>query len=162
MAPAVGDPAPDFALPALSERQVLSLSDHRGAVVYLEFWNAFCAPCRASFPKLDALRERLPREDFEVIGVNMDTFADDGRRFLAGTPVSFPVLSDASLAVGSRFGVESLPTGFLIDRAGIVREVHRGTPDMTAFDRRVRALIAATAEGATDAPASPATSKGPF
>ena len=164
-APEAGEPAPDFALPALSERHVLSLSDLRGAVVYLEFWNSFCAPCRASFPKLDALRERLPREDFEVVAVNMDPFADDGRRFLAKTPVSFPVLSDASLAVGERFGVEALPTGFLIDRTGIVREVHQGAADMAELDRSVRTLVAADGAAAARAglaPASPATSKGPF
>ena len=162
--PAVGSVAPEFELPALAAGHMLSLADHRGAVVYLEFWNSFCAPCRASFPKLDALRQRLPREDFEVIAVNMDTFADDGRDFLADTPVTFPVVSDASLRTGRRFGVAVLPTGFLIDRAGIVRDIHRGELDMARFDARVTELIDRPQHRARKGtpPASSATNKRPF
>ena len=139
--PAVSMMAPEFELPALSAGHMLALADYRGAVVYLEFWNSFCAPCRASFPKLDALRQRLPREDFEVIAVNMDAFADDAREFLKDTPVTFPVVSDASLGTGRRFGVQVLPTGFLLDRAGVIRDIHRGELDMARFDERVTALI---------------------
>lgn len=142
---------------------MLSLADYRGAVVYVEFWNSFCAPCRASFPKLDALRQRLPREDFEVIAVNMDTFADDGRDFLSETPVSFPVASDASLATGRRFGVKALPTGFLVDRAGVVRHIHRGELDMARFDARVTEMIDQSPDLASAPQAAPsATNKRPF
>ena len=161
--PAVGSVAPEFELPALAAGHMLALADYRGAVVYVEFWNSFCAPCRASFPKLDALRQRLPREDFEVIAVNMDRFADDAREFLAETPVSFPVVSDASLATGRRFGVTALPTGFLLDRAGVVRDIHRGELDMSRFQERAKALI----DRSPDLAAAPlsrsfATNKRPF
>ncbi|MDE0008110.1 MAG: TlpA disulfide reductase family protein [Gammaproteobacteria bacterium] len=163
--PAVGDLAPEFELPALAAGHMLSLAEHRGAVVYLEFWNSFCAPCRASFPKLDALRRRLPREDFEVIAVNMDRFADDARRFLEDTPVSFPVVSDASLLTGRRFGVNVLPTGFLLDRAGVIRDIHQGEFDMARFDARVAELIGHpqkhSRKGAPTASSS-ATNKRPF
>ena len=163
--PAVGSVAPEFELPALAAGRMLSLAEHRGAVVYLEFWNSFCAPCRASFPKLDALRQRLPREDFEVIAVNMDRFADDARRFLEDTPVSFPVVSDASLRTGRRFGVHVLPTGFLLDRAGVVRDIHRGELDMARFAARVTELIDRPQQRArkdAPAPTSSATNKRPF
>ena len=163
--PAVGSAAPSFELPALAAGHMVSLADHRGAVVYVEFWNSFCAPCRASFPKLDALRQRLPREDFEVIAVNMDTFADDGRDFLADTPVSFPVVSDASLGTGRRFGVSALPTGFLVDRAGIVRHIHQGELDMPRFLARVQTLIDRSPDLAAaplSAPSATATNKRPF
>ena len=163
--PAVGSVAPEFELPALAAGHMLALAEHRGAVVYLEFWNSFCAPCRASFPKLDALRQRLPREDFEVIAVNMDPFADDARKFLEGTPVSFPVVSDASLRTGRRFGVDVLPTGFLLDRAGVVRDIHRGELDMARFDARVTELIDRPQQRAREgapAPTSSATNKRPF
>ncbi len=160
--PVVGSVAPSFELPALAAGRMLSLADHLGAVVYVEFWNSFCAPCRASFPKLDALRQRLPREDFEVIAVNMDPFADDGRKFLEGTPVSFPVVSDASLRIGRRFGVSVLPTGFLLDRAGVVRDIHRGEIDVARFDARVTALIGRPEGLAVAPPASSATNKRPF
>lgn len=163
--PAVGSVAPEFELPALAAGHMLSLADHRGAVVYLEFWNSFCAPCRASFPKLDALRQRLPREDFEVIAVNMDPFADDARAFLEGTPVSFPVVSDASLLTGRRFGVNVLPTGFLLDRAGVVRDIHRGELDMARFDARVTELIDRPQQRdrtGAPTPTSSATNKRPF
>ncbi len=138
-----GDTAPAFTLPALAERRLISLEEFHGKVVYLEFWSSWCAPCRESFPQLDALRERLPREEFEVIGINLEHSADDARRFLKKHPVTFPVVSDAALSLKGRYGVSVMPTSFLIDREGVVRAAHRGwiVDDLDAMAEQVTALV---------------------
>jgi peroxiredoxin len=123
----VGKPAPQFSLPALhSESSSVELADYRGKVVYLDFWSAWCAPCRRAMPQLDALRRELPRADFEVLGINVDAETADGRAVLDKLGVSYPVAADAGGAAAARFGVEAVPAVFVIDRSGVVRHVARG------------------------------------
>ena len=145
-----GDRAPAFTLPALAERRVISLSEYHGKVVYLDFWSSWCAPCREAFPQLDALRESLPRDEFEVIGINLEQSADDARRFLRRHPVSFPIVSDAALSLKASYGVSVMPSSFLIDREGIVRAAHRGwvVDDLARMARQARHLIETEDQGA--------------
>jgi len=118
----VGEAVPDLSLPALAaDAETISLADYRGRVVYLDFWSSWCAPCRRTMPHLDALRRDHPREDFEVIGVNVDPRAADARRFLDRTPVSYPLVRDPSGRVAEAFGVEVLPALVVIDRSGVMR-----------------------------------------
>jgi len=72
-------------------------------------------------PQLDALRQAHPREDFEVIGVNVDPEAADARRFLDRTPVSYPLARDPAGRVAAAFGVQALPALVVIDRDGVMR-----------------------------------------
>ncbi len=125
---AVGQPAPEISLPSIrSDDESIRLSDHRGKVVLLDFWSSWCAPCRRAMPHLDALREEFPRNDFEVIAVNVDPVIADGRRFLEQVSVSYPVAADTAAVTAERYGVATLPVSFLIDRAGVVRHVFRGS-----------------------------------
>lgn len=125
---AAGDKVPDVSLPALAaDAATIRLADYRGRVVYLDFWSSWCAPCRRSMPQLDALRQAHPREDFEVIGVNVDPEAADARRFLDRTPVSYPLARDPAARVAAAFGVEVLPALVVIDRNGVVRRTLVGS-----------------------------------
>jgi thiol-disulfide isomerase/thioredoxin len=136
----VGQVAPELTIPSLDPPHVISLSDYRGRVVYLDFWSSWCAPCRRTMPELSALRDRLPRDDFEVVAVNVDPANDDARRFLAQVPVSYPVGLDATARSATAFGVATLPAAFLIDREGIVQHVYRGDADVRAICEHVRRL----------------------
>ena len=118
-----GDLAPDFTLPPLraadiAMAQALSLSDFRGKVVYLDFWDSWCGPCRESLPALDAMRRELPGDAFEVFAVNLDADPAAGRRFLAQYPVAYPVASDPSANAAATYRLRALPTSFLIGRDG--------------------------------------------
>ena len=137
----IGNRAPDFTRPGLLDDGMLTLSDLRGKVVFVDFWDSWCAPCRESLPAMSMIRDGLPRQDFEVVAVNLDVEPDDGRRFLTQRPVSFPVVSDGSLGLVPIYGVEHLPTSFLLDRDGIIRYVHRGKVDMGGVTAAIAALM---------------------
>ena len=123
-----GDGAPDVVLPLLVDdgSASQSLAALRGKVVYLEFWASWCGPCRVSFPQLEQLRAELGPRGFEVLAVNVDEVEADARRFLQQVPVSYPVVRDASGATPAAYGILGMPTGYLIDRDGLVRLVHQG------------------------------------
>ncbi|MCB1846629.1 MAG: TlpA family protein disulfide reductase, partial [Halieaceae bacterium] len=103
-----------------------SLAALRGKVVYLDFWASWCGPCRVSFPQLEQLRQELGPRGFEVLAVNVDEVEPDALRFLAQLPVSYPVVRDGSGATPAAYGILGMPTGYLIDRDGVVRLVHQG------------------------------------
>ena len=124
----VGQAAPPVSLPLLSAGgpALLGLDSLRGKVVYLDFWASWCGPCRLSFPQLEQLRQELGPRGFEVLAVNVDEVEPDALRFLEELPVSYPVVRDATGQTPRSYGVPGMPTGFLIDRAGVVRLIHQG------------------------------------
>lgn len=121
----VGEPAPPVALPHLLTGEVIELESLRGKVVYVDFWASWCAPCRRSMPELDALREELGGA-FEVYAVNVDEDSNVARAFLQDFDIDYPLLADPGGDTPARYGIKGMPTGFLLDRNGIVRHVHEG------------------------------------
>lgn len=140
----VGRPAPELSLPSLrSEQRTITLSEYRGKVVYLDFWSAWCAPCRRTMPALDRLRDEYAGAGFEVLGVNLDPEVADGRRLLDALPLGYPMAVDTAALSAARFGVTTLPALVVVDRAGVVREVRQGEPAAAMDDlrRRLAGLI---------------------
>jgi thiol-disulfide isomerase/thioredoxin len=121
-----GDRAPALDGKRLDGQGRLSLEKLRGKVVYLDFWASWCKPCAVSLPALDQLRKEFPAEDFVVLAVNVDSDPAVARTFLSRRPVGYPSVADPEGQIPVRFGVETMPTSFLIDRNGVIRRVHRG------------------------------------
>lgn len=123
-----GQQAPVMSLPLLSSvgPAQLSLASLQGKVVYLDFWASWCGPCRLSFPQLEQLRQELAPQGFEVLAVNVDESEADALGFLEEIPVSYPVVRDGTGATPAAWGILGMPTGYLIDRNGVVRLVHQG------------------------------------
>ncbi len=122
----MGQAAPAVQLPQLSSAGEVSLESLRGKVVYLDFWASWCGPCRISFPQLEQLRNELGPDGFEVLAINVDEVEADARRFLSEVPVSYLVVRDSEGITPGTYGILGMPTGYLIDRQGIVREIHQG------------------------------------
>lgn len=124
---ASGQPAPAVDLPRLpTDGTRISLASLRGKVVYLDFWASWCGPCRLSLPEMNTLRQELVAQGFEVLAVNVDEVEEDALLFLEEIPVSYPVIWDPTGNTSQIFGILGMPTAFLIDRSGMVREVHQG------------------------------------
>ena len=140
-----GDPMPSA--PALTNIEEggapISLAALKGRVVYVDFWASWCVPCRTSMPVVDELYKKLAPRGFTVVGINKDDRMLDAQRFLKRIPVSFPVASDSGDAVVKAFLVTAMPSGYLIDRKGMVRQVHRGYTAETAkaLEKDVEVLL---------------------
>lgn len=156
-----GESAPAFSLPPLDGGGGrVTLAGQRGKVLYVDFWSAWCAPCRETMPALAALRAKYPRERFEVLGVNVDPSPVAGRRLLRELRLSYPNASDTAGESATMYGVEALPAAFIVDANGIVRHVERAgaVKDIVAIEARVAALIEPEA-GPSSAP-PPAGTRG--
>lgn len=139
----VGDRAPDFAAPNLNGKGTVELSKYRGKVVYLDFWASWCAPCLKAIPEIEKIRAEMPADSFQVVAVNVDQKKKKALRFLDKHPVGYPSASDPKGRLPGQYGVETMPTSYLIDANGVVRYVHPGFQrgDGSKLRHEIRALL---------------------
>ena len=138
-----GAAAPSFALPDATGATV-SLAPLRGRVVYVDFWASWCAPCRRSFPWMNALQARYGGDGLSIVGINVDKRREDAERFLRDTPASFTVVYDAKGATPAAYDVKGMPSAYLVDRKGNVVAIEEGFHDERRDDveAQIRALLA--------------------
>lgn len=116
-----GSAAPSCELTALGDRPGQDLQQLRGSVVLLDFWASWCRTCERVFPLLNELVRELGGRGLRVLGVNLDVDPSDALDFLARHAAEFDLAADPSGACPAAFGVEGMPTAYLIDRRGVVR-----------------------------------------
>jgi thiol-disulfide isomerase/thioredoxin len=140
--PLIGSPAPEFALDAASGGGKVSLEDAAGKVALIDFWATWCVPCRASFPKYQALFDKYEGQ-VTVIAISEDEDPEDVPGFINETGVKFPVAWDAGKAAASAYKPESMPTLFILDANGLVRFVHLGfrSGDEADVEAKLKTLL---------------------
>jgi len=147
-APESGEAAPLFVARDLNGDTV-RLQDYAGRVILLNVWATWCPPCRKEMPSLERLHEQLGKRGLSVLAVSVDESAQpEGtramvQRFVEQYGLRFPVLLDPAGHVEDLYGVDALPTTFLIDRDGRIRKtVVGGTEwDQPPYSDLVRNLL---------------------
>lgn len=119
-------PAPSCALKQMDTDEPFDLHRFRGKVLYVDFWASWCGPCVKSFPFLNALDREFRGRGLEVVGINLDEHPQDAVTFLAGHPAGFRIAVDPDKSCPRDFGVQGMPTSYLVDRQGAIRFVHLG------------------------------------
>jgi len=139
---ATSGPAPGFELPA-RDGGTVRLEDLKGQVVMINFWASWCGPCRQEMPLLDQMHKKYEALGFKLLGVNVESDTKDAERWLAQTPVTFPILYDRENKVSQLYLVNAMPSTIFIDRKGNVRNIHRGykAGDESEYIDQIRALL---------------------
>lgn len=104
----------------------LDLTQYKGNVVVVDFWASWCVPCRRSFPWLNQMQKKYGDEGLVIVGVNMDSNAAEADKFLQEFPAEFTIIYDSDRTLGRKYGVEAMPTSFVIDRNGEIVANHLG------------------------------------
>jgi thiol-disulfide isomerase/thioredoxin len=112
----------EFSFVAMDGR-VIDLGKLRGKVVLIDFWATWCTPCIKQIPAMKRLYSALHEQGFEIIGISLDRPEDKQKLidFLSNEKLAWPQLYDGrawqnELVV--RYGVNSAPTTFLLDKEG--------------------------------------------
>ncbi len=109
--------APAFSLAGTDGRQV-SLAGLRGQSLVINFWAAYCAPCRVEMPMLQS---RVGAQaGTQLVLVNEGDSAQAARAFLSSVGVHLPALLDSDLAVGRAYGAIALPTTVFVRADGSI------------------------------------------
>jgi len=135
-----GKRAPDFSLESLEGGEV-SLSDHRGDVVLINFWATWCAPCRAEIPAIEAVHQARQNDGFVVLGVNYQEAREVVEPFTRRLAMTYPVLLDERGRVMDTYRAIGLPMSILVDREGIIRVRHTGVLTEEQLERYLEDLI---------------------
>lgn len=138
----LGQPAPDFALRAVSGANV-RVSEHRGEVVVVSFWSSRCTPCRTQLASLNRSFVTYQSAGLAMFGVGVDDDPKQALSFAQSAGVGFPMLLDPEKGVARNYAVDNLPMTVLIDRGGNVRYVLRdySPANETLYLQELRALL---------------------
>ena len=121
--------APDFELPLLDGLTLVSPSDYAGRPLFLNYWATWCQPCVRELPAFEAFIAEHSDDDEgpALLTINLGETAAEISGFLAEIGVqNVPVAMDINQVVKLDYGVQNLPTTFVIDGDGRVRHLKLG------------------------------------
>ncbi|OGV43110.1 MAG: hypothetical protein A2X46_11815 [Lentisphaerae bacterium GWF2_57_35] len=135
--------ATDFIVARLNgDSPTLKLSDYAGNVILLDFWATWCAPCKAELPILNKLYQDWKDRGFLVIGLSVDHGEESAvAEAVKGFDISYPVglaNEDVQKAYG---GIRAVPTKFLLDKQGIVRQYYVGVVPEVRLREDIETLL---------------------
>ena len=113
-------------IPVTAADSALQLERYQGSVVLVDFWASWCVPCRRSFPWMNAMQAKYADAGLVILAVNLDQTPADAETFLAKYPAEFEIVYDPMGDLAREFGVEVMPSSFLVGRDGEITDRHAG------------------------------------
>ncbi|MBU4458224.1 MAG: TlpA family protein disulfide reductase [Candidatus Omnitrophica bacterium] len=134
-------PAPEFALFDIYGEEK-RLSDYKGKVIILNFWATWCPPCRVEIPHFVELYEEHRDDGLEIIGIALDVNAERiVPDFAKQNGINYTTLIGNKDMTDLYGGIMSIPTTFVIDRNGGIRERYIGYQGKEVFERDIKELL---------------------
>jgi peroxiredoxin len=137
----LGDKAKDFTVKLLDGNE-FTLAQQKGKVVLVDFWATWCDSCREELPSLKALYTEFKEKDFEIISISLDSSEKILKDFIKKESMDWKMSfsgqgwEDATV---KRYGVNSIPSYWLIDKKGFLRsfglkgkKLHAAVTSLTA------------------------------
>lgn len=136
----VGAIAPDFIGPDPDGNELI-LSEVRGKVTLVDFWAAWCKPCRMENPNVKRVYEQYKDKGFTVIGVSLDKNAEEWAEAIAQDGLEWNHVSNLMAwqdPIAKMYNVSSIPKAFLLNEEGkIIGRDLRGA----ALEQAVAAIL---------------------
>ncbi|NQZ79935.1 MAG: TlpA family protein disulfide reductase [Colwellia sp.] len=101
-----------------------AITEHKGKVIYLDFWASWCGPCRQSFPWLNDMQDKY--KNLKIISINLDNDKRLADEFLTATPANFTVIYDPKGKLAKQYKIKGMPSSYLINKAGELVGAHSG------------------------------------
>lgn len=136
----IGKTAKDFTVETVSGKKI-TLSEQKRKVILLQFWASWCLTCREEMPNVKKRYAEFKKKGFDVIGISLDNNKEDMMKYLEGVGIEWE-LSFSGKGwdddIVKLYGVNSIPSLWLVDRKGILRYFDvRGEDLRTAIEELV-------------------------
>jgi thiol-disulfide isomerase/thioredoxin len=138
--PVIG-PAPDWKLRDLNGAEV-TFAQFKGKVVVVDFWATWCPPCRAEIPGYIKLYQKYGKDRLVIVGVSVD---QDGpkvvQEFAKKFGINYPIVMGDDAVQSAFGGFDAIPTTFLIDREGRIRDRKVGAEPTEEYEKKIASLL---------------------
>jgi thiol-disulfide isomerase/thioredoxin len=142
----IGKIAPDFSAPT-PEGNLLSLNEVKSKITLIDFWAAWCGPCRRENPNLVQIYKKYHDKGLEIIGVSLDgnLRQTDPKaawvKAIADDNLTWPQISNLNYfndQIAKMYNISSIPSSFILDAEGkIVAKNLRGA----ALEEKIAELL---------------------
>jgi len=115
-----GSTFPDFSAKDI-QGGALSVANHKGKVVLLDFWATWCTPCVQELPNVIKTYDKYHAQGFDVIGISLDQQKSKLTSFLQEKNMTWPQYFDGKgwqNELALKYGIRSIPATFLLDGNG--------------------------------------------
>lgn len=136
----VGAKAPLFSGPTPTGEQ-LALNDVLGKATLIDFWAAWCRPCRAENPNIVATYKKYHDKGLNVIGVSLDRKAEDWKKAITDDGLTWNHISNIAYfndPIAQLYNIQAIPAAFLLDENGVIVAKNLRGP---ALEQKVAELL---------------------
>jgi peroxiredoxin len=119
---AIGSKAPEFSGPN-PEGKELALSEVMGKVTLIDFWAAWCRPCRAENPNVVAVYNKYHDKGLNIVGVSLDKTKEAWVKAIEDDGLTWNHISNIAYfndQIAALYNVDAIPAAFLLDENGVI------------------------------------------
>lgn len=118
---AIGSQAPDFSAPTPSG-ETLSLNEVLGKVTLVDFWAAWCRPCRAENPNIVRVYQKYKDRGLSILGVSLDRNEADWKKAIEEDGLEWNHVSKLQYfgEIAELYNVTGIPASFILDENGVI------------------------------------------
>ena len=117
----IGVKAPNFSAPTPAGDE-LALNDVLGKVTVVDFWAAWCRPCRAENPNVVRIYNKYKDQGLSILGVSLDRKAEDWKKAIEDDGLEWNHVSNVDYfdEIAALYNVDAIPATFILDENGMI------------------------------------------
>lgn len=119
----------------------ISFAQFKGKVVVVDFWATWCGPCRMEIPGYIELQKKHEKDGLVIIGIAVNDTVDSVKAYMAKQGINYTIVMGDDAVVEAFGGIEGIPTTFIIDREGKIRERKVGAENHEAYAATVEKYL---------------------